>query len=443
MSFRLLPSLILVLCAATTSAALPLGIAHDAIGDSDALTRDLPLQRQVDIALVPGALDEQRPTHPLVQLADQAPRSPDADSSPAPASPSPTVRTEPAAPPLSRPPLFWIVVSVLACGLLVKLLLMRRRPRRSSRHHSSRLLIQHDWAELQKPAAEPAEPSQAASPSPRKADTLQAKLKDADTPEPEVPEALPGPAFLKDLGLDGPLTSNQVPAMLHFIGASDRVGTMVVRSEHNEKRISFNRGRIIAASSVNLSNQNQSGFLMNKLGYLLVRQGKISEDDRDRALVLCEGDSNLRLGEALLRLGVIRREQLQQSLQDQAKMVLHSMIVFPEGEFQFVPEKVSVPQRDNLEIVVAEFLKEAAGHQSEWRNIRQLIPSLDCVLRFAPGGRDKLNNSRMTVHQKFVLSLIDGKRRIREICNEATMLDYELYRFLYLMVKANILQLAD
>lgn len=338
----------------------------------------------------------------------------------------------------TQPKLLWIIVSVLTCGLLIKLLLLARgRPRSRPLKHSPQLLIQHDWAELQ---GTPTEKARSNSDSAVFAhETLQAKLKEASGPGQPPPSQESGP----DMSLGGKLTSSQVPAMLQFIAASNRVGTLVVRSEHNEKRISFCRGKIVAASSVSTSNQNQTGFLMNKLGYLLIRQGKISEDDRDRALVLCEGDPDLRLGEALIRLGVMRREQLQKSLQDQAKMVLHSMIVFPEGEFQFKPEQTSVPLRDSLEISVADFLKEAASHQGEWRSIRQLIPSLDCVLKFAPEGREKINNSRMTVHQKFVLSLIDGQRPIREICNEATMLDYELYRFLYLMVKANILQLSD
>lgn len=49
----------------------------------------------------------------------------------------------------------------------------------------------------------------------------------------------------------------------------------------------------------------------------------------------------------------------------------------------------------------------------------------------------------MTVHQKLVLSLVDGHRSIHEIFTEATMLDFEVYNFLYLMVRASILQLGE
>ncbi|HKI52080.1 MAG TPA: DUF4388 domain-containing protein [Geothermobacteraceae bacterium] len=352
-------------------------------------------------------------------------------------------------------PLWPIAVLVLLGGLIFKgLLLVRRRPRKRPHLAASTTLIQHDWSELYASPQRGAETATVAQPPPppstQPAISIQEKLK----PLPPTADHSangdgsrtnnsPGHAprhNALDLNLGGVLTSAQIPAMLQFIAASGHDGKLLVRSESNEKIISFMNGVIVAATSVNLANKHQSGFLMNKLGYLLIRQGKISEDDRDQAMVLCENDPSLRLGEALIKLGRLDGLALKSSLRDQAKMILHSMIVFPEGEFKFIQEKLNLPQRDNLGMNVKEFLREAVNHQNEWRNIRQLIPSLDTVLGFTPGGKEKSNSGTMTIHQKFVLSLIDGVRPIREISQEATMLDYEVYRFLYLMTKANILE---
>jgi len=46
----------------------------------------------------------------------------------------------------------------------------------------------------------------------------------------------------------------------------------------------------------------------------------------------------------------------------------------------------------------------------------------------------------MTEHQKLILSLVDGRRSLKDICREATMLDFEVYKFIYLMVRAHILK---
>jgi len=350
-----------------------------------------------------------------------------------------------------------LIVAILLCGMLVKLILLyQRRPRRRPITPAPQLLMQHDWRELHSDSPAGRAPQTGVlRPAPAAREEMTAPLQEQAeacllSSNPEDPATQPAedaatrPAGVPAgrLQLDGKLGPRQIPALLQLISASRQSGTLQVSSRKNEKRIIFNEGRISSVGSLNPDNQNQTGFLMNKLGYLLIREGKITEDQRDQALVMCEGDAGLRMGEALLRMGALENRDLLESLRYQAKMVLHSLVVFPEGIFEFIPGTVAIPEKDDLNLGVDDFLKEAAAHQGEWRNIREMIPSLDTVLEFAPNGHDKVNNGRMTVHQKFVLSMIDGRRPIREICVAATMLDYELYRFLYLMTKAGILRRA-
>lgn len=355
------------------------------------------------------------------------------------------------------------ITIILLLGAGIKLfLIFQRRPRQRPAIPSSNMLIHHDWSELHQgqptdvSAAAPVEPAAFTAEPVAQRQTSTAASKPTSPETEPVPESENNPFSIPledpsstaapqglpsgQLQLDGNLGPRQIPAMLQLIAASGQSGSLKVSASHNEKLLTFSRGKITTASSRNISNKNQSGFLMNKLGYLLVRQGKINEEQRDQALVMCEGDSKLRLGEALLKMGAIKKVELQKSLCDQAKMILHSLIVFPEGRFEFTAGDPQISPEDNLRLSVNDFLKEAAAHQNEWRNIREMIPSLDTILEFAPGGQDKVSNGRMTVHQKFVLSLVDGQKPIRDICIAATMLDYELYRFLYLMTKANILQ---
>lgn len=345
----------------------------------------------------------------------------------------------------------WVIAVILLVGGMLKLLLiLQKRPRPRPSVSLASVVIQHDWPQDKEPktpareesTAEPAEPPREAPP-PASAPETDSPVQAAATRQPPSEEQEDGhPSAVTSLE---PLFKPpvQVPRVLARIAQEKLSGALRVTAEHNEKVLTFENGLLTSAASQNLSTKTQSGFLMNKLGYLLIRQGKITEEDRDRALVLCEGNPHLRLGEALIQLGALKRSELIRSLQDQAKMILHSLIVFPEGVFHFEPGHPAIAPEDNLRLPVEDFLREAKTHEHEWDNIRAMIPSLDTVLEFAPGGRDKVNAGRLTVHQKFVLSLIDGRRRIRDICVDATMLDYELYRFLYLMVKADILRRVE
>ena len=84
-------------------------------------------------------------------------------------------------------------------------------------------------------------------------------------------------------------------------------------------------------------------------------------------------------------------------------------------------------------------IREAAQHRAEWTAIRKVLPSLDTRLAFLPDGRLKLEQVRLSVHQQLALTMIDGKQTLGEICASSAMMDYEVYRFLYLMVKSGVL----
>lgn len=242
------------------------------------------------------------------------------------------------------------------------------------------------------------------------------------------------------LNLQGELDAIHVPMLLQMLATHTQPGTLVIHGHHSEKRIHFQEGLISSAVSLNRAKQSTSGFLMNKLGYLLIRQGKISEKQRDQALVYCEAHPRTRIGEALIEIGAIDREALREALKTQAEGVIFSLFIFAEGFFEFIPGDTKLARNDHLDIRITDLLDEAGRHEMEWAKVRRAIPSLDTVLNFAPGGREKLHKARMTVHQRLVLSLIDGQRSIHGICTEATMLDFEVYNFLYLMVHANILE---
>ena len=85
-------------------------------------------------------------------------------------------------------------------------------------------------------------------------------------------------------------------------------------------------------------------------------------------------------------------------------------------------------------------IREASHHQTEWTAIRQALPNLNTSLQFCPDGRTKLENVSLSPQQEETLISIDGNQTINEICVDSSMMDYEVYRFLYLMVKAGVLK---
>ena len=200
----------------------------------------------------------------------------------------------------------------------------------------------------------------------------------------------------------------------------------MVYNSHEQKSLSFRNGMIVSAACLDKDRKN-------KLGYLLVKKGKISEDERTRALQLCEKDRSKRLGEALIATGVLTRDDLMQVLRVQAEEIVYSMIAYPEGRFEFAgynetPEESS---EKGFVLDVMGLVMEGVRRQDEWNRMRELIPSLEMVVDFIPDQDRAVDTGPMNQDQKEIVSQIDGHRTLGEICAASHLVDFEVCKLVY------------
>lgn len=260
------------------------------------------------------------------------------------------------------------------------------------------------------------------------------------TPRKTAGEAFP-PAGDIEIVEQGRLGKIKVPALLKRCADLPRPVLLRVRSGDNETCIHFAAGQICHAYSRNWQIGEETRQ-WGKLGYLMVRDGVISEAQRDQALELLERQPGLRFVAALQKLEILDLEALRHILARQAKATVFALILFYSGEFRIEVDTEALPAEESIALQVDALLREASHHQAEWMAIRKVLPTLGTTLDFAPDGREKLEQVRLSVHQQLLLSQIDGQTSIGTLCSNSTMMDYEACRFLYLMVKAGVLQVA-
>ena len=238
---------------------------------------------------------------------------------------------------------------------------------------------------------------------------------------------------------EGRLGPGKVPALLKRCADLPKPVVLKITKGSGEKLVYFAGGQVSGALTQNAT-ISESGVRWNKLGNLLVREELITRDERDQGMALLSKEPELRFGEALLKLGLIDLAGLRHALTRQAKVTVYSLILFPEGHYQVFAGEGSLPPEESISLEITSLIREASHHQSEWAAIRQALPNLNTALGFSPDGRSKLEKVGLSPQQEAVLSLIDGKCTINELCIESSMMDYEVYRFLYLMVKAGVLE---
>lgn len=285
-------------------------------------------------------------------------------------------------------------------------------------------------------ATENASPVAVTDPSPQHRPAIKRKTTSAKM----AGETMP-PSGDDQLIEQGQIGKIKLPALFKRCAELPQPTLLRVRSGDSETCIHFAAGQICHAYSRNWRSE-EGTRQWSKLGYLMVRDGLLSETQRDQALELIERQPGLRFAAALKQLGILDIEALRHILARQAKTTVFALILFSSGKYCIETDRGAIPAEESISLQSEALIREASHHQAEWTAIRKVLPTLGTLLDFTPDGREKLEQVRLSVHQQLLLSQVDGQTSIGTLSSDSTMMDYEACRFLYLMVKAGVLRVV-
>jgi Domain of unknown function (DUF4388)/Tetratricopeptide repeat len=240
------------------------------------------------------------------------------------------------------------------------------------------------------------------------------------------------------MAIEGPLRELGIHDVFQLLDLSRKTGLLRVTSElrHNAGTIYFEDGKIIFAEI--RSNPHP-------LGALLLRTGKISEADLERArdMQQRQGDKR-RLGEILASLGAITPRELQRQVRFQVEEVVFEVMSWREGYFSFTEGPLTdVATEAMVSIPTEALLMEGARRIDEWSRIEGRIPHLGVVPTLAPpleGGGGGLD---LLPPEWEMLAMIDGTRDVRGIASELGRSDFEVAKTLFGLESAGIIVLSD
>src|SRR6478672_2828354 len=132
------------------------------------------------------------------------------------------------------------------------------------------------------------------------------------------------------MAIEGPLRELGIHDVFQLLDLSRKTGALRVTSalRDNEGVVSFEAGRVIAASI--RTNPHP-------LGAMLVRAGKISEGELERArAVQAQRADGKRLGELLVEARCLTWRELERQVRLQIEAVVFELMSWQEGFFSFV-----------------------------------------------------------------------------------------------------------
>ena len=240
------------------------------------------------------------------------------------------------------------------------------------------------------------------------------------------------------MAIEGPLRELGIHDVFQLLDLSRKTGVLRVTSElrHNAGTVYFEEGTIIFAEI--RSNPHP-------LGALLLRTGRISEADLERArdMQQRQGDPR-RLGEILVSLQAITARELERQVRFQIEEVVFEVMSWREGYFSFTEGTLTeVPTEATVRITTEAVLMEGARRIDEWSRIEGRIPHLGVVPMLAPPGAGNDGELDLLPPEWEMLAMIDGKRDVRTIASELGQSEFEVAKKLFGLESAGIIALTD
>lgn len=235
----------------------------------------------------------------------------------------------------------------------------------------------------------------------------------------------------------GPLRELGVHDVFQLLDLSRKTGTLRVTSElrQNEGTIWFDRGAVVGATV--RSNPH-------RIGDVLLRAGKIREEDLVRASAMQRDGDARRLGEILVAIGAVSPRDLEQRVRAQVEEVVFAILGWSEGYFEFEEGLThDLPREAAIRILTESLLMEGARRIDEWSRIQSRIPHLGLVPRIAQAGETEAGSLELTPFEWRILAACDGALDLRGVARSLAASDFDVARAVFGLAAAGVIVLQD
>lgn len=229
--------------------------------------------------------------------------------------------------------------------------------------------------------------------------------------------------------MQGSLTCEHLPDILHSLARSEESGVLQVTRELTSKHIYFGHGSIVFARSNQYS---------DRLGELLVREGRITRSQ------LADASNKLRasgqkLGAVLVQMGVLSDEDVRARVADQMRGMIRPVFSWQMGEYCFQPKDNPVSVELAVELPTIPTILEGT-RDVDWPTIRRTLGDLGRVVSFSRDPWVHSHQVSLTPAEGFVLSRVDGQCTMSDIVSITPMDEEATLRCLYVLISGSFLE---
>ncbi|MBI5849337.1 MAG: tetratricopeptide repeat protein [Nitrospirae bacterium] len=222
----------------------------------------------------------------------------------------------------------------------------------------------------------------------------------------------------------GNIRDTSLVKILVQLNRNRRTGTLSLATASFTKKIYLSEGDVIFASST---------YEDDRLGEMLLKAGKITVEQYDKSVEILKSTRNKRQGAILVELGYLTPKDLFWGVKYQVHEIIHSMFIVEEGDYEFHEGELPTQEVITLRMSIGNLIYTGVNKIVNWTRIRNEMPHTDSVLKLGEDPLSLFQEIELSQQDKKILSLVDGKRTIKEIIDSSWMGSFEALKVLYVL----------
>ena len=215
----------------------------------------------------------------------------------------------------------------------------------------------------------------------------------------------------------GSLDQVDVPAILRSLVRADKTGPLRFTRGRITKTVYLEGGRLIFATSTDPD---------DRLGEMLLRKGLITY--RNLAESVQAIRAGKRQGTILVESGSIRSRDLVQGVTEQVQEIVYSLFLWEDGTYEFVEGQLPSREVILLRMSTEDILMEGIRRVQRWSRIQAGAGALDQQYTLSAESPSILEAMALTKDELGLVALLDGTATVEEICASSRQSDFAICR---------------
>jgi hypothetical protein len=236
------------------------------------------------------------------------------------------------------------------------------------------------------------------------------------------------------MALVGNLRDFGLSEFLYLVDRGSKTGRLTLQKPGDRAELYFNNGKLVYATHFNQD---------ERIGDILVRMGRISREQCNFALQLQHTQElNKPLGQIMVEHGMVTMAEIHKCVRMQIEEITYGLFGWQEGDFRFEPELAPPTESVIIPLSIENLIMEGTRRIDEWARIRDRIPSLDVIVRFSDRPHEKAKGVNLTPDEWRVFARINGTSSIKQTAQLTGLGDFETARIIYGFLSAGLVVLT-